>query len=89
MKRKYSSLLSIKNFEDGSTRNFYIPLRMMRWLKENPTPGVPRTVLADWAWAYPTYSFDIDAAQKIQMVEIDPSGLMADIERDNNTFKPE
>lgn len=76
-------------FEDGSVRNFYIPLRMMRWLKENPTPGQARTVLGDWAWAYPTYSFEIDAGQKIQLVEIDPSGLMADIERDNNTFKPE
>ena len=75
--------------EDGTVRNFYIPLRMMRWLKENPTPGQARTVLGDWAWAYPTYSFEIDAGQKIQLVEIDPSGLMADIERDNNTFKPE
>ena len=75
--------------EDGTVRNFYIPLRMMRWLKENPTPGQARTVLGDWAWAYPTYSFEIDAGQKIQLVEIDPSGLMADIERENNTFKPE
>jgi len=76
-------------FDDGSVRNFYIPLRMMRWLKENPTPEMQRTVLGDWAWSYPAYSFDIDADKKIELVEIDPSGLMADIERDNNIHKPE
>lgn len=76
-------------FEDGSVRNFYIPLRMMRSLKANPAPGEDRTVLADWAWAYPTYSFDLEGEKKIQLIEIDPSGLMADVERDNNTYKPE
>ncbi|MDO1502147.1 M1 family metallopeptidase [Winogradskyella maritima] len=64
-------------YTDGSTKDFYIPLQMMRG--EKPTPA---TIVDDWAWAYPTYSFD--AGKAVSSVEIDPSQLMADINRDNN-----
>ncbi|MGS2763121.1 M1 family metallopeptidase [Sinomicrobium sp. M5D2P9] len=72
-------------YKDGSRESFYIPLRMMRGVKENPYPNLERTVLPDWAWAYPTYDFIINRAKsRIKTVVIDPSGLMADIDKANN-----
>ena len=66
-------------YTDGSTEDFYIPLQMMRG--EKPTSA---TVINDWAWAMPTYSFD--AKKEVKSVEIDSSQMMADIHRDNNVF---
>ena len=66
-------------YTDGTTENFYIPLRMMRG--EKPTSA---TVKADWAWAFPTYTFETSKA--VKSVQIDPSGLMADVQLDNNVF---
>jgi hypothetical protein len=66
-------------YMDNSTENFYIPLQMMRG--EKPTKA---TIVKDWAWAYPTYSFE--ASKVVKSVEIDPSGLIADINRANNTM---
>lgn len=68
--------------------SYYIPLRMMRAEKENPTPDVPRKQLEDWPWTNPTYTFTIDAPlSKIDALMIDPSGLMADVNRENNMWK--
>ncbi|MCC1483433.1 M1 family metallopeptidase [Winogradskyella immobilis] len=64
-------------YTDGSTEDYYIPLRMMRGSK--PTSA---TIVDNWAWAYPTYTFD--ASKDVASVEIDPSQTMADINRDNN-----
>ena len=65
---------------DGSTEDFHIPLRMMRGVK--PTSA---TVKEDWAWAYPTYT--LEASKKaIKSVQIDPKGLMADVNKDNNMY---
>ncbi len=64
-------------YTDGSTEAFYIPLQMMRG--EKPTSA---TLIKDWAWAYPTYSFQ--TKKPVKSVEIDPEGLMADIDKDNN-----
>ncbi len=75
-------------YTDGSKESFYIPLRMMSFEKENPTPSITRTTLADWAWAYPTYFFEIPKAKSsIKKITLDPSGLMADVKRDNNIFE--
>jgi len=75
-------------YTDGTKESFYIPLRMMSFEKENPTPSVKRTILNDWAWAYPTYSFSINKSKNnIKKITIDPSGLMADVKRDNNIFE--
>ncbi len=68
--------------------SYYIPLRMMRAEKDNPTPSVPRKQLEDWPWTNPTYTFTIDAPlSKIDALMIDPTGLMADINRENNMWK--
>ncbi|MDB9770785.1 M1 family metallopeptidase [Polaribacter sp.] len=69
-------------YVDGSTESFNIPLRVMRGNK--PTAA---TVLEDWAWAHPTYTFQ--TAKTIQSVVIDNSKLMADVNDDNNIFEVE
>ncbi|MEL4306952.1 M1 family metallopeptidase [Joostella sp. CR20] len=75
-------------FNDGSSKYYYAPLQMMHGEKENPYQGVERVLLPDWAWAYPTYTFTIDAPQSsIKGIVIDPSGLMADVDRSNNTYQ--
>ncbi|MEZ4857378.1 MAG: M1 family metallopeptidase [Flavobacteriaceae bacterium] len=73
-------------YEDGSQESFYIPLQMMRGEKENPFPAFKRTILKDWAWAYPTYSFEISNGKKVKNLMIDASLLMADINLENNLF---
>jgi len=67
-------------FADGTTKMVHIPLRMMRWVKPNA-----ENVQEDWPWAMPTYDLKMD--KEISKVEIDPSQLMADVKRDNNTMQ--
>jgi aminopeptidase N len=67
-------------YADGTKEEFNIPLRMMRGSK--PTTA---TILTDWGWAMPTYSFNVSKA--IKSVSIDKSGFMADINLENNVFK--
>ena len=74
-------------YTDGTSEMIYIPLQMMRW--DKPAEGdMKRTVAKDWAWAYPTYKLSIAKPKStISSVQIDPAGLMADINRENNEFK--
>ena len=74
-------------YTDGSREYFYIPLRMARMEKPNPTPGIKRSIASDWAWAHPTYELNIPSGKKVASVEIDPSELMADINRENNRLE--
>jgi hypothetical protein len=75
-------------YTDGTSENFYIPLRMMNFIKPNPNPNEKRTVLDDWAWAMSNYSFTIDKSKTaIKKITIDPSGLMADVKAANNVFE--
>lgn len=69
-------------YVDGSSENFNIPLRMQYGHK--PTTN---TILPDWAWAYPTYSFKVTKA--VKKVELDPSKLMADFNQENNILEKE
>ena len=74
-------------YNDGSRENFYIPLRMMSFVKDNEQPNIKRTVLNDWAWAMPSFEFQIPKAKSsIKKIMIDPSGLMADIKKENNIY---
>jgi hypothetical protein len=66
-------------YTDGSTEDFYIPLRMMRGAKKTSA-----TVKDDWAWAYPTYT--LETSKTVQSVQLDPKGLMADIKQENNVY---
>jgi hypothetical protein len=75
-------------YTDGTKESFYIPLRMMSFEKENPNPTIKRTVLNDWAWAYPTYEFTISKNKNtIKKITIDPSGLMADVKQADNSYE--
>jgi len=68
-------------FTDGTKQQFHIPLRMAFGSK--PTTA---TTLENWAWAYPTYEFTINKKRSsIKSVMIDPSGFMADINKENNS----
>lgn len=67
-------------YDDGSVEEFYIPLKMMRGGK--PTSA---TVLESWSWVAPTYKFTTE--KNISKVEIDPSGLMADVDKENNSYQ--
>lgn len=77
-------------YNDGRQETFYAPLRMMRGEKANPYPKLERTVMADWTWANPSYSFTINAPIKnIKGIVIDPSQLMADVNPENNYWSAE
>ena len=77
-------------YTDGTQETFYAPLRMMRGEKENPYPQIPRTVIEDWPWAFPSYDFSVNRPlQDIKAILIDPSQLMADVHQENNTWQPE
>ncbi|MDO6471643.1 M1 family metallopeptidase [Maribacter sp. 1_MG-2023] len=77
-------------YNDDSRETFYAPLRMMRGEKANPYEGIERTVIEDWAWAYPTYNFTINKPMSsIKAIVIDPSQLMADVNLENNVWQAE
>ena len=65
-------------YTDGTTEDFYIPLRMMYGSK--PTSA---TKLNDWSWVQPEFSFT--AKKEVRSVEIDIKHKVADINRDNNS----
>jgi aminopeptidase N len=73
--------------KDGSQQTYYAPLRMMRGEKPNPYPGLLRTIVPDWPWAQQIYTIDLDVSvDQIDGIRIDPSGLMADINQENNSW---
>jgi hypothetical protein len=75
-------------YEDDSMESFYIPNPLMRFEKENPYPQIKRTVLEGWGWAYPTFEFSVSKPKsEIKAIVIDPSGLMADVNKDNNYYE--
>ncbi|MEG9327484.1 M1 family metallopeptidase [Salinimicrobium catena] len=75
------------NYTNGSSKQVYIPLQMMRW--EKPFEDAENVVVKDdWAWAYPTYTFSLEEPlSEISSIEIDSSKLMADINRENNVYQ--
>ena len=76
-------------YADGSKENFYIPLRMMHFEKPNPDLTQKRTTLPDWAWAYPTYSFEVPAGKSVVKTQLDPARFLADVHPENNSYPQE
>lgn len=68
-------------FENGTKKQFYIPLQMMRGEKDQPNNTV---TLKDWAWAYPSYSFEVGSA--VKKVTLDPGADVADVDLSNNVL---
>ncbi len=74
-------------FDDNSKESYYIPLRMMRGHKPLQNNEY---LLKDWPWAFPTYTFEvITKKKKVQNVQLNPSGKIADIDLKNDVFKVE
>ncbi|SUJ11718.1 Uncharacterised protein [Sphingobacterium spiritivorum] len=76
-------------YQDGSKELFYIPLREMRGEKpvENFSvyQGIKRTVLEDWFWTKPTYTFKVSKA--VKKATIDVTARLADVNDTNNVFE--
>ena len=74
-------------YRDGSIVHHYIPLRIMWGEKENELPDVNRITEEDWPWVFPEYQLNLDVPMsEIKRIEIDPTGRMADIDRENNIW---
>lgn len=83
-KGKFPMPIDLKvTFENGSTKMYTIPLGIMRGAKTSEN-GESYIVLKDWYWTHPTYEANIEG--KVKSVEIDPSGRMADMDLENNTY---
>ncbi|MGB1449224.1 MAG: M1 family metallopeptidase [Flavobacteriaceae bacterium] len=73
-------------FKDGSSSLHYIPISLLRGEKENPY-DMAWTVEKDWTWANPKYTLKIEQSKEsIEAIVIDPSNLMADIDKSNNYY---
>ncbi len=72
-------------YEDFSRKTFYIPLSIMRGEKINDSSKEEFILLDDWEWVNNTYEINFDTKiKKINKIEINPSGKMADINKSNN-----
>jgi hypothetical protein len=73
--------------KDGTKVLHYVPIGLMRGEKK-AEDDMTRVIEKDWYWTHPTYelSTEIDLSD-IATIEIDPSERMADINRENNSWK--
>ncbi len=72
-------------YQDGRKEIHYIRLEIMRGDKPHTDQNIKRIMQPNWAWVMPSYTFTIDAPKaSIKSIEIDPSQLMADVNRENN-----
>lgn len=79
-------VVSLKN---GTQVMFQIPLDLQRGTK--PNEGHYRQVVNEeaWPWAYPLYALDLPyPMDAVASVAIDPSGRLADVNPDDNTYVP-
>ena len=73
-------------YKNGETELHYIPISLLRGEKENPYT-IDWTVQKDWNWANLEYSFVVDKPkEEIQVIVIDPSNLMADVDKNDNYY---
>lgn len=74
--------------KDGQVAWYNIPMRIMRGNKGKDIIGEKVKYLTDWPWVYPEYEFEVEFSKDdIDEVIIDPSGRLADVNQENNTFK--
>ena len=72
-------------YKDGTRELHYIPLNLMYGAKESEDKSIPFMVHEEWKWTHPTYELELSKkVSEIKELEIDPSYLMADINRVNN-----
>ena len=74
-------------FKDGTSKWYNIPLRIMRGEKGKDLYSSEKTILPDWPWVYPEYTFSVEVKlNKIEEIVIDPSGRLADVNQDDNVY---
>ncbi len=71
-------------YKDGTQELHYIPLNLM--YGEKPAENaIPRTVHTEWRWTHLEYAVTIGKSiLELKSIEIDPSGRLADVNRNNN-----
>ena len=76
-------------YTNGDTALHYIPISLIRGEKENPYE-LDWKVHPDWKWAAKNYTLKLDRKKSaIEAIVIDPSNLMADIDKSNNFYESE
>ena len=74
----------VVTFVDNTKKYFYIPIDLMRGVKTELSPSFK--TLPFWGWASPNYLIPLQ--KDVLKIEIDPSGLLADVDMTNNIFQP-
>lgn len=73
--------------KDGTTKQYYVPIDLMRTTKPGDKYFNNFKTIHPWPWVNPTFSFYIDnVVTDIDKVEIDVSQRLADIDRSNNVW---
>ena len=73
----------VVTFRDETKKHYYIPTDLMRGIKKELSSSFE--TLPVWGWASPFYSFPLQ--KEVVKIEIDPSGLLADVDLKNNIYK--
>ena len=73
----------VVTFWDGTKKHYYIPTDLMRGFKKELSSNFEK--LPSWGWASPFYTFPLQ--KEVIKIEIDPSGLLADVDLKNNLYK--
>jgi hypothetical protein len=72
-------------FKDGSQEWHYVPMYLMFGSKQAEEGMTGMKVYEPWKWTHPTYVIESNKRlTDLKFVEIDPSGRMADVEREKN-----
>jgi aminopeptidase N len=75
-------------FKDGTKELHYVPMNLMYGEKPVEDASISRIVYEPWKWTHSTYT--IETTKKLadfNVVEIDPSIRLADVERKNNKLE--
>ena len=73
----------VVTFRDETKKHYYIPTDLMRGVKKELSSSFEK--LPSWGWASPFYTFPLQ--KEAIKIEIDPSGLLADVDLKNNLYK--
>ena len=73
----------VVTFKDETKKHYYIPIDLMRGVKKEI--GLDFETLPVWGWASPFYSIPLE--KEVLKIEIDPSGLLADVDMKNNFYE--
>jgi hypothetical protein len=73
--------------KDGTLTWYYIPLTIMRGIKQNDIYEITRLNMQGWPWVVPAYGFEIPTAlDQIENIVIDPSTRLADVNQADNVY---